>query len=75
MPIYNLLEYSQNYFITSGSLWNYYRDEIDHINDNASNGESFKYKTMHEDLHDHHNQIQVTMEINQHDQINHQYHL
>ena len=25
--IYNLLELSDNYSITSGSLWNYYRDE------------------------------------------------
>ena len=33
MPIYNLLEYSCNYSMTSGSLWNYYRDEI---NDNAN---------------------------------------
>ena len=28
MPMYNLLEYSQNYRITTGSLWNYYRDEL-----------------------------------------------
>ena len=27
IPIYNLLEYSDNYLI-SGSLWNYYRHEI-----------------------------------------------
>ena len=27
MPIYNLLEYSKNYEKTSGSLFNYYRDE------------------------------------------------
>ena len=26
MPIYNLLEYSQSCSMTSGSLWNYYRD-------------------------------------------------
>ena len=26
MPIYNLLEYSDNYSITSESLWNYYKD-------------------------------------------------
>ena len=32
MPIYNLLEYSDNYSMTSGSLWNYYRDEV---NDSA----------------------------------------
>ena len=45
MPMYNLIEYSQNYSMTSGSLWNYYRDEIDNVDDNASNGKSFKYKT------------------------------
>ena len=27
MPMYNLLEYSKNYTETTGSLWNYYRDE------------------------------------------------
>ena len=27
-----------------GNLWNYYRDEIDDV-DNASDGKSFKYKT------------------------------
>ena len=27
MPIYNLIEYSDNYSKTSGSLWQYYRDE------------------------------------------------
>ena len=45
MLMYNLLEYSQNYSMTSGSLWNYYRDEINNIKDNASDGKSFKYKT------------------------------
>ena len=25
MPVYNLLEYSDNYSMTSGSLWKYYR--------------------------------------------------
>ena len=28
MPMYSLLEYSKNYSKTSGSLWNYYRDEL-----------------------------------------------
>ena len=28
MPIHNLLEYSGNYSMRSGRLWNYYRDEI-----------------------------------------------
>ena len=27
IPMYNLIEYSKNYAKTSGSLWNYYRDE------------------------------------------------
>ena len=27
MPMYNLIEYSENYSKTSVSLWNYYRDE------------------------------------------------
>ena len=45
MSMYNLLEYGQNYSMTSGSLCNYYRDEIDVINDNASDGRSFTYKT------------------------------
>ena len=27
MPMYDLLEYSKNYKKTTGSLWNYYRDE------------------------------------------------
>ena len=45
MPMYNLLEYSQNFSMTSGSLWNYYRDEIDDVDHNVSDGKSFKYKT------------------------------
>ena len=43
MPMYNLLEYSKNYRKTTGSLWNYYRDEA--INPFSSNSESIKYKT------------------------------
>ena len=36
MLMYNLLEYSSdNYCMTSGSLWNYYRDETDDIDDDA----------------------------------------
>ena len=27
MSMYNLIEYSENYSKTSGSLWKYYRDE------------------------------------------------
>ena len=45
MPMYNLLKYSQNYSMTSGSLWNYYSDENDDVNGNASDSKSFVYKT------------------------------
>ena len=41
MPMYNLIEYSSNYAKTSGSLWQYYRDES---NDNLSDSELFKSK-------------------------------
>ena len=41
MPMYNLIEYSNNYSKTSGSLWQYYKDEP---NDNLANSESFKSK-------------------------------
>ena len=34
MPMYNLTEYNDNYAKTSGSLWQYYRDEP-FINDNG----------------------------------------
>ena len=29
MPMYNLIEYSNNYSNTSGSLWQFKRDEIE----------------------------------------------
>ena len=54
MPMYNLLEYSKNYEKTSGSLFNYYRDEpnkAEIANDNGAinisirNSKSFDYKT------------------------------
>ena len=41
IPIYNLIEYSDNNSKTSGLLWQYYRDEP---NDNLTNSKSFKYK-------------------------------
>ena len=43
MPMYNLLEYRKNYRKTTGSLWNYHRDESS--NPLSCNSESFKYKT------------------------------
>ena len=51
MSMYNLLEYNKNYLKTTGSLWNYYRDELTNdTNDNNNfnktvvNSKSFKYK-------------------------------
>ena len=58
MPIYSLLEYSDNYSMTLGSLWNYYKDEANYsaseindansyrINNNkTARSKSFEYKT------------------------------
>ena len=46
MPMYNFIEYSDNYSDTSGSLWQFKRDEIV-TNKNVcnSNSSSFKYKS------------------------------
>ena len=51
MPMYNLLEYSKYYSKTTGSFWNYYRDELsgdrnnnNNPNKNVINSKSFKYK-------------------------------
>ena len=41
MPMYNLIEYSDNYAKASGSLWQYYRGEP---NNNLADSESFKFK-------------------------------
>ena len=43
MAMYNLIEYSDNYSDTSGSLWNFKRDEIIN-NADVDNEPSFKYK-------------------------------
>ena len=39
MPMYNLIEYSNNYSKTSGSLWQYYKDDP---HDNLTDSKSFK---------------------------------
>ena len=49
MPMYNLLEYSENYKKTTGSLWNYYRDESNSginggINYSIMGSKSLEYK-------------------------------
>ena len=50
MPMYNLTEYSDNYSNTSGSLWQFKRDEQNMNNGNPANvttadSSSFKYKS------------------------------
>ena len=46
MPMYNLIEYSDNYSDTSGSLWQFKRDEIEENNNlTVDNSSSFKYKS------------------------------
>ena len=49
MPMYNLLEYSKSYRKTSGSLFDYYRDEpnseeVGGVNFSIQNSASFDYK-------------------------------
>ena len=53
MPMYNLIEYSDNYSKTSGSLWQYSRDEpfsdyndaiADFPAENNNNSAPFKFK-------------------------------
>ena len=52
-PMYNLIEYSDNYSKTSGGLWNYYRDEpylnadgaFAYFPANNNNSALFKFKT------------------------------
>ena len=39
--MFNLLKYSNNYSMISGSLWNYYKDEV--IDDANENSEAGKY--------------------------------
>ena len=45
MPMYNLIEYSDNYSDISGSLWNFKKDEIEgRVDLTVNNAPSFKYK-------------------------------
>ena len=44
MPIRNLMEYSDNYSDTSGSLWNFKRDERGDVDLTIDNASSFKCK-------------------------------
>ena len=38
MPMYSLLEYNHNQSMTSRSVWNYFRDEIDGVDENVLDG-------------------------------------
>ena len=31
-PIHNLLNYSSNYSMASGNMWNYYKDKVEQLN-------------------------------------------
>ena len=46
MPMYNLIEYSDNYSDTSGNVWQFKRDEVPANNADLTinNSQSFKYK-------------------------------
>ena len=49
MPIYNVIEYNNSYLKTTGSFWNYYRDEPNssannNINYSIKDSKSFEYK-------------------------------
>ena len=48
MPMYNLLEYNKNYKKTTGSLWNYYRDES--IDPLSSDSESFNIRQILQEI-------------------------
>ena len=41
MPMYNLIDYSDNYLKRSESLWQYYREEPNNV---LANSESFEFK-------------------------------
>ena len=47
VPMYNLMEYSDNYSDRSGSLWQFKRDEdpTNNVDLTIDNSQSFKYKT------------------------------
>ena len=48
IPMYNLIEYSDNYSDTLGSLWGFKRDKVTNNADvtNDNNAPSFKYKAI-----------------------------
>ena len=45
MPMHNLFEYCDNCSMTFGRFWNYYRDEVDNVDDDVLDSKLFRYKT------------------------------
>ena len=67
MPMYNLIEYSNNYSDTSGSLWQFKRNEIEGDvnltidgNDIPNNSSSFKYTSS---LFTNRNSIKIAVQL------------
>ena len=67
MPMYNLIEYSDNYSNKSGSLWQFERDEIGGEDDLtvdaqniSNNSSSFKYKS---NLSENRNNAKITISL------------
>ena len=67
MPMYNLIEYSDNYSDTSESLWQFRRDEIEGDDDLSvdanhlpNNSSSYKYKSI---LITNRNDVKITVPL------------
>ena len=72
MPMYNLIEYNDNYSESSGNLWQYYRDEpvlningviVDFPDDNDSVLFRFKPKITGQTGNDGTNDVQITVPL------------
>ena len=42
MSMYNLLEYINSYSMTSGTLWNYYKDEVNDFTNEINDAKNFR---------------------------------
>ena len=61
IPMYNLLEYNKNYRKTTGSFWNYYRDEPNEESTGGGNG-AIKYSVRNSKSFDYKTNIRGTLE-------------
>ena len=59
--MYNLLEYNKNYRKTTGSFWNYYRDETNGESTGGGNG-AIKYSVRNSKSFDYKTSIRGTLE-------------